>query len=146
MAGSRAYALVSSIAMLVAMLWPMIRKSDGFPLSNYPMFSSPRDPEALVYHVVGFSERGEHRPVPPDMLGTEEVMQAYQTAKLAFRGGREASMELCREVAARLGERSRWADIEVLEVREDRFDTIAYWQGDRKPRRTRVRARCEVPR
>jgi hypothetical protein len=110
------------------------------------MFSRARKAEARVYHVVGFSERGEHRPVSPAMLGTEEVMQASQTAKLAVRRGRAASMELCTEVASRVAGHRRWLDIEALEVREDLYDTIAYWQGDRKPRRTRVSARCEVPR
>jgi hypothetical protein len=144
--GSRAYAALVSVAMLAAVLWPMVRKTDGFPLSNYPMFSRARKAEAQVFHVVAFSSHGEHRPVSPSLLGTEEVMQASQAARIAFRRGAVASMELCREVASRVVADQRWKDIESLEVREDVFDTIAYWEGDRKPRRTRVRARCEVSR
>jgi hypothetical protein len=146
MGGSRAYAALVSVAILAAVSWPMVRKTDGYPLSNYPMFSRARKPEAQVFHVVAFSSRGEHRPASPEMLGTEEIMQAYQTVKLAHRSGREASMELCRAVTARVVADARWDDVEALEVREDVYDTIAYWQGDRKPRRTRVSARCEVSR
>jgi hypothetical protein len=131
--------------MLLAVFWPMVRQVDGFPLSNYPMFSRAREPEAQVFHVVGFSAHGHHRPVPPEMLGTEEVMQAHQTVRLAMRN-RAASLELCEEVASRLRTARRWDDVEALEVRMDVYDTIAYWQGDRSARRTRVSARCEVSR
>mgnify|MGYP007032566730 CR=1 FL=1 len=145
MTGSRGWAALVGVVMVAALLWPVVRQADGFPLSNYPMFSRERPPQAQVFHIVAFSSRGEHRPVSPDMLGTEEVMQAHQTVKLAMRST-EASAELCRDVAARLSTRRAWDDVEALEVRMSIYDTIAYWQGDRTPRRSRVTARCEVSR
>lgn len=146
MTGSRPYALVVGAAVLAAVLWPLIRGTDGFPLSSYPMFSHAKKPRARIFHVVAFSSRGRHRPAAPELLGTEEVMQAHQSVKLAIRGGREASLQLCRDVAGRVARDEAWDDVEHLEVREDVYDAVVYWKGNKKPVRTRVLARCVVER
>lgn len=147
MTGRHTYALIVSMAVVGAMLWPLWRGSDGFPLSNYPMFSREKAPKARIFHIVGFSSSERHRPIPPPLLGTEEVMQASQTTKLAIVAGREASTALCKEVAGRVAEAGdAWADLTHLEVRSDLYDTIAYWNGRRTPLHTRVVARCAVTR
>src|SRR5690606_11333539 len=79
----RVWAALVSTVMLAAVAWPAVRGSDGFPLSNYPMFSRPKDSIVQVYHVVAHSREGRHRPLPPAVLGTDEIMQAYQTVKFA---------------------------------------------------------------
>ena len=99
-ATERAYAAVVSTAVLGAMLWPVVRGSDGFPLSNYPMFSREKDPVAVIHHVIAISDAGNHRPLEPEHLGTDEIMQASQTAKLAVQGRR--ADDLCQR---RLGRR-----------------------------------------
>jgi hypothetical protein len=133
------------VGLLLAVLWPILRDPprDGFPLSNYPMFSADRDTaEADIGHVVGFSREGRHRPVTPAIVGSEEVMQAFQTVKLAI--GRGDAVELCRQAAERVQADPAYADLERLEVRTDRYDALAYFAGDTKPRRTQVHARCPV--
>jgi len=140
----RAWAMGVSVAMLSAVAWPAVRGTDGFPLSNYPMFSQPKDPVARVFHVVGHSQRGDHRPLPPEALGTDEIMQAFQTVKLAIRS--QSAAELCERVARTIHRDPAYDDLDRLEVRTDSFDTVAYWFGDRRPRHTEVAAACPVVR
>lgn len=143
--GQRVWVAAWSVGLLVAVLWPILRDPprDGFPLSNYPMFSADRrSAEAEIGHVVGYSREGRHRPLPPALLGTEEIMQAYQTVRVAI--GRGQAPALCRSTAARVRADPDHADLERLEVRTDRYDGLAYFEGDTKPRATKVHARCPV--
>jgi hypothetical protein len=111
------------------------------------MFSGHREnASARVIHVVAHSSVGNHRPVPPRMLDTKEIMQAHQTAVVAARDGKTAA-DLCTRVAANVAEAGdAWSDVDRLELRADRFDAVLYWQGDREPVRSRVYASCPVPR
>lgn len=141
----RRWANLVTIATLGAVLSPVVRDTDGFPLSNYPMFSSRRDSAVQIHHVVAWSREGAHRPVSPELVGTDEIMQAHRTIKIAVRQGRADS--LCREVAKRIARDTRaWLDVDALVVRTDRYDAVAYFQVGPKPLRTTVRAQCEVPR
>lgn len=143
--GQRLGVAVFSVGLLLAMLWPIMRDPprDGFPLSNYPMFShGRRSAESEIVHVVGWSREGRHRPVPPELLGTEEVMQAHQTVRVAIRRGH--ARDLCQRTAERVHADPGYADLEHLEVRTDTYDAIAYFTGDTKPRATRIHARCPV--
>lgn len=141
---TRAWGLGVALVVIGAMLYPLVPNRDSYPLSNYPMFSTNKPSQAKVFHVVGFSSQGRHRPIEPDFLGTDEVMQAFQTVRLAARGGRDRSEALCRRVASELTTHEAYRDLTHLEVRIDHFDTIAYWKGDRTPSETRVIARCPV--
>lgn len=138
----RVWAALVSTVMLAAVAWPAVRGSDGFPLSNYPMFSRPKDSIVQVYHVVAHSREGRHRPLPPAVLGTDEIMQAYQTVKFAIRNGESAL--LCERLAARLAEDPAYADVDRVEVRTDAFETVPYFSGDRTPRDSKVAAVCPV--
>lgn len=143
--GQRTWVAAGTVGLLVALLWPIVQDPprDGFPLSNYPMFSADRrTAEAEIGHVVGYSREGRHRPVAPAMVGSEEIMQAYQTVRLAIRRG--DAQALCRGAAERVRADPAHADLERLEVRTDRYDALAYFAGDTKPRTTRVHARCPV--
>jgi hypothetical protein len=143
--GQRILIAAISVGLLLAVLWPILRNppQDGFPLSNYPMFSADRrSADAEIGHVVGFSREGRHRPVSPELLGTEEIMQAHQTVRVAIRRG--YADDLCRRAAERVRADPAYADLERLEVRTDRYDALAYFAGDTKPRTTQLHARCPV--
>lgn len=136
---------VFSVGLLVLLFVPILRDPprDGFPLSNYPMFSHGRDKAtAKIGHVVGFSRQGRHRPLSPDLLATEEVMQAHQTIRVAIRRGKAA--ELCAQVAQRARNEPGNEDLSHLEVRTDHYDALAYFSGDTRSRRTQVHARCNL--
>ncbi len=134
-----------SVGLIALLFVPILRDPprDGFPLSNYPMFSSAKERKnARIVHVVGYSTEGRHRPIPPDVLGTEEVMQAYQIVQVAIRRGQAA--DLCRRTAERVAADADHADIERLEVRTDFYDAIGYFAGETRPGGTRVHAACPV--
>ena len=138
----RVWAAAVALGLTGAILWPIVPDEDGFPLSNYPMFSRPKGTEAKIYHVVGFTPDGNGRPLSPEMVGTDEIMQAYQTVKLAIGGGR--ARMLCDEAATRTRDSGDFDDVIRLEVRIDVFDAVRYWQGDRSTDRSRIIAKCEV--
>jgi hypothetical protein len=138
------WAAAVALSLTAAVLWPLVPDEDGFPLSNYPMFSTPKNTRAKIYHVVGFTPQGQGYPLSPEMVGTDEIMQAYQTVKLAIRGGRARA--LCEQAAARVKDSDDFAAVTRVQVRIDVFDSVRYWQGDRDTERTRIVAKCEVPR
>ncbi len=135
-----------SVLALALVLSPLVRGRDGFPLSNYPMFAEPRSTSVKIHHVVGVTHDERSRPLPPPALGTDEIMQASQTARFGAKN-RERAEDLCVRVAdevARGGE--AFADIAHVEVRTDEYDAIRYWQGDRTPVTGKLHARCDVRR
>ncbi|MCR9164447.1 MAG: hypothetical protein ACE37F_06575 [Nannocystaceae bacterium] len=132
------------VGLTGAILYPTIPDEDGFPLSNYPMFSTPKGTTAKIYHVVGFTSDGRGYPLSPEMVGTDEIMQAYQTVKLAIRGGRAGS--LCKDAADRVASSREFAEVTRLQVRIDVFESVHYWEGDRSASKTRVLAKCGVSR
>lgn len=137
---------VASVVVLAALLSPLVRGRDGFPLSNYPMFAEPRDTAVKIRHVIGVTADARVRPLPPRVLGTDEIMQANQIALFASKNKQRAA-ELCTRTAAELATRDgEWREIVRVEVRTDEFDAIRYWLEDRTPLRGRVHAQCEVPR
>ena len=141
--------MLLSLVVMGAVLAPLARDAsrDGFPLSTYPMFAeSRRDTKARIRHVVAHSREGRHRPVPHELVDTEEVMQAHQTIDAAIKGGDATALALCERAAVRVAEADGFADIDELEVRSDHYDVLTYFEGERRPYRTRVHARCRVPR
>lgn len=141
----RAWAIGFGTTLLVLVFLPLVTREDSFPLSDYPMFSSHRENAAArVTHVVAHSRVGNHRPVPPRMLGTKEIMQAHQTALVAAKDPATAA-DLCARVAANVADEGEaWSDVDRLELRVDRYDAVAYWQGEHTPLRSRVYASCPV--
>jgi hypothetical protein len=137
---------VASVVALAVLFSPLVRGRDGFPLSNYPMFADPRDTAVKIRHVIGVTADDRVRPLPPRLLGTDEIMQANQIAMFAIRNRKRAE-ELCTRVAADLATRGdEWAELVRVEVRTDRYDAVRYWLEDRRPLEGRVHAACEVPR
>jgi hypothetical protein len=132
---------------LGAVLSPLFRDPpvDDFPLSNYPMFSGvPKSTVVSIDHVVGWSRDGDHRPIEPGLVDTDEVMQALQTIHVAVERGPAAAADLCRRAASRVRADGDYGDIEVLEVRKDTYDVLRYFADGPRPIATRVVARCDV--
>lgn len=136
-----ALATVLTAAVLVA---PVLRSPprDSFPLSTFPMFSTRIDAEVDVDYVIGLDAAGRDVVLDPETIaGTDEVIVAGSIVTQAVRAGSTAPAELCAAAAARVG-----ADqgIVALEVRTDRVDAIAWFDGRREPLRSVVHASCEV--
>ncbi len=91
----------------------------------------------------GRTAGGEVRPLPPRVLGTFEVMQAAQTARIASKRSDHAD-RLCTRVAAALHDDAALAtEFVAVEVRTDRYDIVSYWQTGR-PLDGTLHASCPV--
>ncbi len=141
----RVYAAIVSVVFVIAVMLPVLgdTRSDSFPLSTYPMFSGLRDSIASIDHVVGFAGDGSRTVMPPESVANDEVLQALAIIRGAVRQGPEATERLCQQAALWVYE-SRWENIETVEVLTDRFDSLAYFDGDKGPMSSVLHARCVV--
>ena len=146
----RWYAYLFSLAVVLAILAPLLgdpQKDDSFPLSTYPMFSTRRD-NPKISKIVAVDANGESRPLPPQVLGTEEVMQAAMTVARAARNKKKARA-LCRDTAATIADDTAWADATHVEILTLRYDPIEYFtdpDGPEHPTSRKRRARCRIER
>ncbi|WP_437679729.1 hypothetical protein [Sorangium sp. So ce131] len=143
----KAYAYGVSAGLVLLMLTPLFRRPpvDSFPLSTYPMFSWGRhDARTTVERAVGVSSRGERRPIPPRLVGSEEVLQAKATLAQSIRQGARAARALCRGIAARVAEQDSYADVVAIEIRTDTFDAVAFFDGQEAPVDSKLHATCKV--
>jgi hypothetical protein len=133
--------------MLGLTLSPLLRSraSDSFPLSTYPMFSQGRrEPTAVVERAVGVTEGGARRPIPPRLVGSDEVLQARAIVARTAARGAGAARALCKDIAARLPATEGFADVAWVELRTDTFDAVAFFAGREEPSASKVHARCKV--
>jgi hypothetical protein len=145
------YAYALSAILIALVIEPSLHREprDGFPFSHYPMFSSARRAaEAKVAHAVAVTGGGERRPVPPRLVGTDEVLQARATIQQAIDRGTASARELCAALAERVAagadEESLGPAFAEIEIRTDTYDPIGYFSGDPAPRTSKVHARCRV--
>ncbi|WP_437783404.1 hypothetical protein [Sorangium sp. So ce1097] len=143
----RAYAYAVTAGLVLLMLAPLLRRPpvDSFPLSTYPMFSwGRRDARTTVERAVGVDARGGRRPIPPRLVGSEEVLQARATLAQSIRQGARAARALCRGIASRVAGQPGHADIVTVEIRTDTFDAIAFFDGHEAPLDSKLHATCKV--
>jgi hypothetical protein len=137
------WSYIVGAAMLIAVTAPLtgLATADSFPVSDYPMFSFKRDtPVASIAHAVGVTAAGDRTTLPPRAVGTDEVIQAFETFRQAVRNGDAALAALCQDIAARVA-----ADgYATIEITSDTFDAIEYLDGARTPDSTVIHASCPV--
>ncbi|HTJ85247.1 MAG TPA: hypothetical protein VL400_26200 [Polyangiaceae bacterium] len=140
-----AYAILAAAVLLV--LSPLARgMKDDFPLSSYPMFSTPKDEKAVVDHAVVVSEDGRERILSPKELGTDEVLQAETVLIAAVRGGKKSTAAFCASIAKRLAASPPpGSPPKSVEIRTVTYDSGTYLRDDdAPPEKNVVRARCPV--
>ena len=140
----RAYLISAVVAGAVAAPLFGIVRSDSFPISTYPMFASARAADVSISHVVAVSADGERRPVPPSAVANAEVIQAFETVRQALRQGPEATQALCNRIAAGLVDPGGQGATTRVEIVTDRFDAVAYFEGNTQALASTVHAQCEV--
>jgi hypothetical protein len=114
---------------------------DGLPLSTYPMFT--RDPGGVVEQptVVAVSPGGVVERLSPETIaGTDQVMQAAKAVRQAVGAGPAATRALCEEVARRVDAPA------TVAVVVERYDAIAWSEGDSEPFDRRTVIACEAGR
>lgn len=112
---------------------------DGFPLSTYPMFTRDRGRVVDVPAVVVNDGIRIVRLSPRIIADTDQVIEAHNVVARAIATGAEASLELCRRVAAGRLDRPDGAAIEVV---VEHYDSVAWSAGQDEPTSRRVVASC----
>jgi hypothetical protein len=140
-----AYLTMGLVAGAVA--FPLVRpdERDSYPLSTYPMFSYDLGRVSDLDTVVGIDGTGAERRLTPTLIaGGHEVIHAAATVSASIANGDTPA--LCAEVAARVARDRGRGSLVRIEVVSERYDVIAWWQGDREPRARTVHASCVVTR
>jgi hypothetical protein len=146
-AHSRWPAYVVGLGAVVAAALPALRSAqlDAFPLSTYPMFARSLD-KPQVSFVERVDAKGRTRRLGTEHLGSDEVMQAYRTVKLAVRKGPKAAEALCRTLAKRVSNHERGKHDVQLRIVRARFDPVAYFVDDAEPEEREIIASCKAGR
>lgn len=144
--GGRVWAYGVSTALIIAVLLPVLgpTSSDSFPFSTYPMFSGRRFADVALPHVVVIDAAGIREPLPPEALGTDEVIQAFETVRQAIRQGNESLDVLCGSAATWVAEHQAEHAVSVAVV-TDTYNAIRYFDGEKEPATTTTHAECGVP-
>lgn len=138
-----AYVVGMGLAALVAAPAFGNPPRDSFPLSTYPMFSSRRAMPVLE-QVVAVERNGATRPVPPQLIVNDEVMQAAVTVRQAVHRGPAAVATLCRHIATQMGNAPRYEDVVLIEIVSARYDPILYFTEAPEPVERVRRHACPV--
>ena len=127
--------LVGTVTLVVS---PIVAREpkDSFPLSTYPMFSHGRkDATVTVDHAVAIGEGGAEEPVPPRLVGSDEVLQARATIGRAAKRGAAEAKALCTAIAGRARASGALERARTIEIRTTRIDAVAWFAaaGDGQP-------------
>jgi hypothetical protein len=137
----RRLTLLLAGAVCAAVVSPVLRapEHDSFPLSTYPMFAFARSRVEPVSTAVAIDRAGHEHFLTPELVArTDEPVQAVATVDRAVSGG--TADRLCREIARRVARaRPGTATIEIVTAE---WDSVRFFEGDRRPRARTVHARC----
>ena len=142
---SRPRAYVFGLAVIAAVAYPVTFPPgyDSYPLSSYPMFSYRRD-RPTVYFARAIAGDGEARRVPPELVGTSEVMQAAVTVRRAIQGGKKRMRALCRAIATRSAADAQLRGAVRIELVSAEYEPVAYFVRGPEPLRLRRHHRCST--
>lgn len=142
----RAWAYAFSATLIAAVFWPLLGspQADSFPFSTYPMFSGRQSSEVSIAHVVAIDAAGRAEALPPEALGTDEVIQAFETVRQAIRQGDASVAELCVDAADWARDR-REAAVSIAVV-TDAYNGVAYFEGETEPTASVTHGTCLVAR
>ena len=136
---------IVSIAMIVAVAWPVTRKpwDDSFPLSPYAMFAFKRPTVLTMDYPLGITRDGGRRHLEPWIVGSGEVLQALNILKRAREKG--SLPGLCATIAARIAPLDDYADVATIRIVSGTHDAVDFLVRDVVGKEVE-RARCEVTR
>jgi hypothetical protein len=145
---ARAFRLAVVLCIVLATAAPVLEDAndDSYPFSTYPMFARQLGKPRLVY-AEGLKRGGAAAVrLPPELVGTDEPMQAMRTLGLTADRGRRPLRRLCAAIAARVTRVPEYADVWAVSITRASFDPLRYFEGDAAPERPKQLARCEVGR
>jgi hypothetical protein len=139
MSDARRWWGVATVAVVGAMVAPVVLDRDSFPLSTYPMYSRARPSEVAIVTAVGIdADGGEHRLSLGVIGASDDPLVVAGELRAAIADGR--APQRCADIAARVAP----ADAVAVEVVTERRDVVAHVRGDPSLRDRTVHARCEV--
>jgi hypothetical protein len=133
--------LVISVALIGATLSALHRDplDDGFPISTYPMFAQKRGTKLTLVYGLGVTASGATRPLPSEVTGTGEVLQAAVVYEDAAHAGPKALAALCAAIAGRVA-----SDIVSVRIVEGTHDAVGILVNNTRGAE-HFRAACQVP-
>jgi len=144
-------ALLVSLAMIGAVLWPIQQNwrdkpKDDFPLSYYPMFSNKRDPVETFYYLIGRDAQGMRHHVPYAWIGDGGGNQVRRQLRKIINDGRGS--DLAKSVAKRIAkkERAPWSEVISVAVCQGKYDVNAFYHGHKEPVSEKVKGFATVER
>lgn len=142
---SRTGRTVGTVAVLAALLAPVAIDRDSFPLSTYPMYASTRAGESTIVTAQGITGSGSRRTLTPTVIGnSDDPLIVVGELRAALRGGR--GDDRCAEIAERVASRTEHRAIVVIEIVNERHDTVEHALDRPSLLERKVRATCEVRR
>ncbi|NOK59665.1 MAG: hypothetical protein GFH27_549285n189 [Chloroflexi bacterium AL-W] len=134
-----------SLAMIGAVLWPLVenwreKPQDNFPLSYYPMFSAKRSKKAKVSYLVGYDSQGQRHILSYKLAGSGGMNQVRRQIRFLVKHG--YAEKLCHDVAERVAQQQTGilADIVRVQVVTGTYRLDTYFHGDRQPLSEQVHA------
>jgi hypothetical protein len=138
-----AYGVLLAVIVVVGVV-PLALDRDSFPISTYPMFSTRRTTSESVDTAVALDASGRIERLGPERIaGTDEIILATATVGGSIAAG--TTDELCAEIAERVASVGPDTAVTVAVVTE-RFDAVAWYDGDHEPLARTVHSECPVPR
>lgn len=142
---NRATAAVVSIAMIVAVASPVLRKpwEDGFPLSPYAMFAFRRPTKLTMDYPLGITASGGRRYLAPWIVGSGEVLQALHIISRAK--AQRTLPALCSAIASRVATLDNYRDVVSIRMVTGTHEAVDFLVRDQLGKE-QEQARCMVPR
>jgi hypothetical protein len=142
---NRAAAAGVSIALIATTASPVLREpwDDGFPLSTYAMFAFERPTLLTIDYPVGLTAKGERRYLAPWIIGSGEILQAFNV--IARARWTRTLPALCKAVAARLAVVDEFRDVVSIRFVTGTHDAVDFLVRHKLGTETQ-NARCEVVR
>jgi hypothetical protein len=137
---ARAWTALVAVVVVVGVV-PYAMDRDSFPLSTYPMFAEQRTSAETVDTAVGIAGDKVLRLGAERIAGADEPILAAATVSAAIANG--GADGLCRDVAARVANEGP-REATIVEVITERYDAVAWFDGDHTPLERVVHARCAV--
>lgn len=124
---TRLWPTLVSVSLVAAVLSAVLRDplDDGFPISTYPMFAVPRSTRIDLVYALGVARDDSLRPLPPEVVGTGEVLQAAVIFDDAMHGGSTQLGPLCTSIAASMANDPAFADLGSVRIVAGSHDAIA---------------------
>lgn len=147
MAEPRKAALAVAVIVIGLGVVPVVLERDSYPVSDLPMFSSPRGRVTPVVTAVAVAGAGptrrDWRLDPHRLAGTDEVIEAGAVLRRAVASG--DAERICVEIAERV-DTAGPEEAERVEVVTEYLDAVDYFDGRRDPVERILHAECPVER